>query len=64
MAKTASCRKAPVSARGLSPAGELKVIKKIAALVKSDPDKVRALTVAAGIQTANGRLRKAYGGKA
>ena len=64
MSKAASCRATKTSAARLSPSAELKVIKKIATLLKKDPAKVRELTVAAGIHTVDGRLRKAFGGKA
>jgi len=64
MSKTASCKTVKPSSTRLSPAAELKVIRKIAAVVKKDPAMIRDITVAAGIHTADGRLRKAFGGKA
>lgn len=48
----------------LSPSAELKVIKKIANVLKNDRSQVRGLAVSAGIYTTDGRLRKAFGGKA
>lgn len=64
MAKAQSCKVAASSAAQLSPSAELRVLKKIAATLKKEPAKVRELTVSAGIFTADGKLRKAFGGKA
>lgn len=64
MAKTGSCKMETSSSARLSPSAELRVLKKIAATLKKEPAKVRELTVSAGIFTADGKLRKAFGGKA
>lgn len=64
MAKTATCKVTTMSSDRLSPSDELRVLKKIVATLKKEPAKVRELTVSAGIFTADGKLRKAFGGKA
>lgn len=62
MTKTATQHASP-SGR-LSAAGELRVLKKVAAALKRDPALLRQTTVVAGIYTRDGRLRKAFGGTA
>lgn len=50
--------------RQLSPAQELTRIKATVKRLKQHPDEGRAMMIRAGICTADGKLTKAYGGKA
>lgn len=63
MSKSVVSQSVAPSAR-LSPAGELRVLKKVAAELRKNPSALRQMTMAAGIYTKDGRLRKAYGGTA
>lgn len=48
----------------LSRDDELRMIEKTLVKLRKNPAKARRLAVAAGIYTTDGRLRKAFGGKA
>ncbi|MBZ0133849.1 MAG: hypothetical protein K8F53_14640 [Rhodocyclaceae bacterium] len=70
MSKTASAKNVKRSASTgqfvvrRSAAQELKVVKGVAAELKKDPAKVKAMAVSAGIFNSKGMLTKAFGGKA
>lgn len=64
MSKVAPCKSTKSLSDRLSPSAELKVVKKIANVLKNDRTQALKLAVSAGIYTADGQLRKAFGGKA